>query len=1199
MKSKVLVALLLVFALLMSFAACNKNENKNNTPGNDVSDNGGDGSNNDDVKLPDDPNDNPFIDDDTPGSDSGNDGDIQQHTHSFGEWRLSVPATCLKNGIEICTCSCGESNQRYIPMLEHSFTRIIETVDPTCTSLGYIDYGCTNGCNSNRSEFIPETGHNYVDYTNDPKCDEWGFIEHICTNCGDTYNSHHTPPIGHSYGDWTVLEASFGKEGSKSRNCSICSETETQTIPAIEVRVTYSKQGGYDVARIDRSTPGEADNYSILKSFYNEFEIIGEYVDPSDIEIVYFGDNVTKARFDGGSLREVHFSDDIEYINAKAFWINEYLDKFYFEGDAPEIHIQALNLNGSGKGRVYPTEGAKGFDGFLFGGCEVIRSWITKNELDLDSLTLKEYSALAAKYTDTLALDILALYEKSGQESFLYIPFEADINNYKIIKDFTLDLTKDCKSEREKIDVIYDWIINNIEYSDPAFYYTSYQVFESKKAVCAGYATLMHDMLCAVGIPSFYTRGTTLFGCSMSVRDIFTIPDEFSTHAWLSVITSDGKVSYYDPTWGVQNPSQHKNMTASEVGEYAITFEINSLQLMVDGVDHNTFKMNNGIQFIKDGMIYSSFFGKVGANSIAEYYNYWFTFNHTVVTGDHYISEIEQPNGSIYNSGFIADYWLGNAYFCFADGRVMPLYRVVNYLYMQSRYYGESISYDCDFLVYENGFIFVIDKENNAARVALYIGEEENITIPATVNGIPVITISHDAFKNNNTVRSIVISEGITTFYEGSFEGCQNLEYIYIPSTYEWENGEIRTHTLFSRCYNLKTIEISKEHPHFTSYNGNLYTKDMKILIKYAPANDYKIFTIPESVTEIYKSAFAYSKLETVIIHGGVTKIWEEAFWHSRIEYIDIPAGCEIGRYTFHYATSLHRVTFGEGITKIPYAAFNNCQSLTEVILPSTITSVDDFAFGGCYTLISINLPEGLKTIGYCSFVDAALVSITLPSTLESIDYDAFFGCQNLFVVNNKSQIELIIGDQNSHGGVANYVRMLNADPKSYSITITENGLVFYADEYTVILVDFVGCEGDTFILPESFEGRSYGIAEKCFASFDVISYVQQGTEILTWDDYAFHYGQQIKYLVIPASITQIPDYVFEGWAHIEKIYYGGSRETWERDEMFDRRPNTLDPEQIPKNDELMNPEVYFYSQNKPNKAGSFWHYVNGAPTPW
>ena len=88
------------------------------------------------------------------------------------------------------------------------------------------------------------------------------------------------------------------------------------------------------------------------------------------------------------------------------------------------------------------------------------------------------------------------------------------------------------------------------------------------------------------------------------------------------------------------------------------------------------------------------------------------------------------------------------------------------------------------------------------------------------------------------------------------------------------------------------------------------------------------------------------------------------------------------------------------------------------------------------------------------------------------------------------------------------------------------------------------------------------------------IGYVQQGNDIVTWEDYAFHYGQAIKTLVIPETIEFIPDYTFEGWSNIENIYYGGSSESWEN--LFSRLPNFQDPLCIPMNDELMNATVHF-----------------------
>ena len=55
------------------------------------------------------------------------------HTHSFGEWKTAVAATCDKAGSQERSCSCGESETRPLDQLEHSMIAGI------CTLCGYID----------------------------------------------------------------------------------------------------------------------------------------------------------------------------------------------------------------------------------------------------------------------------------------------------------------------------------------------------------------------------------------------------------------------------------------------------------------------------------------------------------------------------------------------------------------------------------------------------------------------------------------------------------------------------------------------------------------------------------------------------------------------------------------------------------------------------------------------------------------------------------------------------------------------------------------------------------------------------------------------------------------------------------------------------------------------------------------------------
>ena len=91
------------------------------------------------------------------------------HTHAFGEWTVTTPATCTKDGVETRTCSaCGETETRAIPATGHSFGEWTVTTPATCTVDGTETRTCS-ACGETETRAIPATGH--VDADNDGKCD--------------------------------------------------------------------------------------------------------------------------------------------------------------------------------------------------------------------------------------------------------------------------------------------------------------------------------------------------------------------------------------------------------------------------------------------------------------------------------------------------------------------------------------------------------------------------------------------------------------------------------------------------------------------------------------------------------------------------------------------------------------------------------------------------------------------------------------------------------------------------------------------------------------------------------------------------------------------------------------------------------------------------------------------------------------------
>ena len=90
------------------------------------------------------------------------------HTHAFGEWTVTTPATCTVDGTETRTCSaCGETETRTIPATGHTFGEWTVTTPATCTADGVETRSCA--CGETETRAIPATGH--VDADNDGKCD--------------------------------------------------------------------------------------------------------------------------------------------------------------------------------------------------------------------------------------------------------------------------------------------------------------------------------------------------------------------------------------------------------------------------------------------------------------------------------------------------------------------------------------------------------------------------------------------------------------------------------------------------------------------------------------------------------------------------------------------------------------------------------------------------------------------------------------------------------------------------------------------------------------------------------------------------------------------------------------------------------------------------------------------------------------------
>lgn len=192
-----------------------------------------------------------------------------------------------------------------------------------------------------------------------------------------------------------------------------------------------------------------------------------------------------------------------------------------------------------------------------------------------------------------------------------------------------------------------------------------------------------------------------------------------------------------------------------------------------------------------------------------------------------------------------------------------------------------------------------------------------NITIPDSV-----VSIGKNAFEGCKNLSSVNIGSGVINIDDYAFSGCISLKEIIIPDNvnrvgYAFEACEslkditigkgVTSISGFEGCKSLVNLNVDESNKNYCSIDGNLFSKNKKVLIQYAIGKRNKSYTVPNDVTNIDIGAFA---------------------------------GCRW----------LKSITLPDSMTTIGDWAFYGCKSLTSITIPGSVTSISigDNTFREC-----------------------------------------------------------------------------------------------------------------------------------------------------------------------------------------------------------------------------------------------------------
>lgn len=218
--------------------------------------------------------------------------------------------------------------------------------------------------------------------------------------------------------------------------------------------------------------------------------------------------------------------------------------------------------------------------------------------------------------------------------------------------------------------------------------------------------------------------------------------------------------------------------------------------------------------------------------------------------------------------------------------------------------------------------------------------------------------------KHSDIIIEVVIKSGVTGVGSGAFTGCTALKKVSISDTVKKLDLNA-----FSGCTALEAFAVEDGNEAYASADGVLFNAGKTLLIS-CPVGKTGAYTVPETVTEIEKSAFAASGVESVSMSDAVNAVGEGAFSNcSKLKSVVLPKGLkELKKSLFSGCSALEAISIPDSVKTLGEGVFSGCAALKEVKIPGEVTVIPKNAFSGCAALESVSIPASVTAIKEAAF---------------------------------------------------------------------------------------------------------------------------------------------------------------------------------------------------------------------------------------
>lgn len=259
------------------------------------------------------------------------------------------------------------------------------------------------------------------------------------------------------------------------------------------------------------------------------------------------------------------------------------------------------------------------------------------------------------------------------------------------------------------------------------------------------------------------------------------------------------------------------------------------------------------------------------------------------------------------------------------------------------------------FALENNEFSYIVF--NDEIKINSYLGNDNNVIIPETINDLPVTEISQSFYcKNSKVIDSLFIPKSVKKI------GTMAIE--------NWNFGYLQELL-------VNEFIVDKDNKNLASYNGDLYTKGYDTLLR---SSNQKNTEIHEDTKVLLPGCFNYNYTESITISKNIQNfepVYLEGYCEecNHLKEINVvkenPYLYSIDGVLFkdnilkYYPFGKKDETYvvPEGTIKIGTKAFYLYENIKNLILPESMKEISSDALEGCSGLETINIPSQLTNL--------------------------------------------------------------------------------------------------------------------------------------------------------------------------------------------------------------------------------------------